>query len=67
MRSLPILRRARRSASQVGYFLVEDAVARTAGWAGAAGAEGHLDIVAQVRGAPEFRRASLPAMLLGTA
>lgn len=35
-------------ALQVGYFLVEDAVARTAGWAGAAGAEGHLDIVAQV-------------------
>lgn len=36
-------------APQVGYFLVEDAVARTAGQAGAAGAGGHLDIVAQVR------------------
>ncbi|KAL4430682.1 hypothetical protein ABPG75_005938 [Micractinium tetrahymenae] len=47
----------------VGYFLVEDAVARTAGWAGAAGAEGHLDIVAQVDAAWDAAVAALKAVL----
>ncbi|KAL4432419.1 hypothetical protein ABPG77_001718 [Micractinium sp. CCAP 211/92] len=47
----------------VGYFLVEDAVARTAGWAGAAGAEGHLDIVAQVDAAWDAAVAALKGVL----